>query len=390
MEFSPTKMALAVLLLSLSALTARQSDDESLDKGRRNKGHVIDSVPYVICKPGTYVIERDLKFSDRDDYAIIIKANDVTIDGAGHSLTALHGISARDVKKIKIFDLTLQELNSTGAATGLKFSDVCTLRLSDITGYGFDCVIDLENSNDVKLKQIIGVNVGSLICGSGSENVCFTDISIEDSGADKKKGAVGIRLFGSAFSLSSVNNALVNGYSYHHTGATQNALEVANIRPYAFSIENSSDFSGRNFSVSNSSVGVSVSNTSGTLDTGSSTGNAVNILLNSGTGVGSSKANLDKIRDFSVSNFSVDAGLSSAFVFHDGTTDDIKTKIAAATGTIGVLSDSSLEANTTNFNFSTSDDSQVKTSKKGKKQTEVFARIPPAFSVAHFSIGYPR
>lgn len=83
---------------------------ETCGKRKPDKTNVINDYPAVITKPGRYKFESDIVLSHKDtnDAAIIIKADNVTIDMAGHTLDMKScgrtGILVGPYKNIRIFN----------------------------------------------------------------------------------------------------------------------------------------------------------------------------------------------------------------------------------------------------------------------------------------------
>jgi len=91
-ERTKTKLVLALLALgsTLTFLAFCMADDTApgLPSGptTRTNAQPIPELPYIISEPGSYCLTRNLTHTDRYTNAIVIDANNVTIDLGGYSL----------------------------------------------------------------------------------------------------------------------------------------------------------------------------------------------------------------------------------------------------------------------------------------------------------------
>ncbi len=132
------RMLAAVLaLLAIGfARSAAACDEEQGKSGCSASGQCIGchvrGYPIVIDHPGSYRLCRDLAVPDADTTAILVTADDVTIDLGGHSISGPTvcdssgcapvgrgvGISAEDRSGLTVLDGTIRGMGNTGVMAG--------------------------------------------------------------------------------------------------------------------------------------------------------------------------------------------------------------------------------------------------------------------------------
>jgi hypothetical protein len=81
----PTWMAIAIATITLTHTTSVQRAQTAAPVIAAKS---ITRIPYVIKKPGLYILKKDLVLADANSTAILIDASDVTIDLGGRVLSS--------------------------------------------------------------------------------------------------------------------------------------------------------------------------------------------------------------------------------------------------------------------------------------------------------------
>jgi len=102
---------------------------------------VISQVPYQITRPGSYVLENSLSFSEAGGHtnAIEIKADNVTLDFAGHTLAHESGSQA-------------------GSGVLVDGTHLVTIKNGTVSNFHFGILLQSGGSNVVENMRVLGGN----------------------------------------------------------------------------------------------------------------------------------------------------------------------------------------------------------------------------------------
>ena len=172
-------VGLMALLIMVLTVTPAAADFYVIGGGGR-LGTAITTLPFVITSPGLYYLASNLTSSSPNLYAIIVGADDVTIDLNGFCLTGPgkgsgagnHGIVVAathknvEIRNGSVKDFGYEGIQSQSDCTGIR---VVGLRVRDIGNRG----IYLTGSNNLVMDCVVmdsgaGISVGlsSLVKGS--------------------------------------------------------------------------------------------------------------------------------------------------------------------------------------------------------------------------------
>jgi len=179
LEINPQMKSLFLALLAIASFAADSSGQT-----------IINSVPYTINAPGTYVLGSNLTYSSAAGAAITILSSNVTLDLGGHYLyfpgtpTSNVGVYVHNVGNVIIQNGIIAvftygvDFDRTGATALNSGNIVQNLRLTNVT-YGV--VLSTVAESIVRNNQITSLTAavgdGILISGSGGNLVSGNVIS---------------------------------------------------------------------------------------------------------------------------------------------------------------------------------------------------------------------
>lgn len=195
----------------LRPATSLESTDVKRCHKRRNRRecdrtHVISRVPYTITESGKYCIRRDLTYTGTGS-AIIVEADNVTINFANHSLflesSAATGVLAVDVEELTILNdkISTPLLSTLNTSNAIHLIEVRKARIDNIltenTFYG----LHVENSSDITetnsqhLNHYAGISANAIRI-EGSTGIKLENIYVEGVFPDPNNGGSGINFTG--------------------------------------------------------------------------------------------------------------------------------------------------------------------------------------------------
>lgn len=108
----------------------------------------IVTVPYLISEPGSYIIAQDLTYTGFGD-AILITANDVDLNGDGHTMTG----------------------NSAGAGVRVRGASGVNVHAVKVTGFDNGIYLLNAGKNTVMDNTVTGNTSGIVLVGTGNSSV---------------------------------------------------------------------------------------------------------------------------------------------------------------------------------------------------------------------------
>lgn len=172
-------------------------------------GYLINSLPYIITRPGYYYLNKNLTSSSTTQDAIQISASNVTIDLKGFAITGPNKtspyagiVNANAVHNIKIQNGTIQNfyigivIGSEQGSTGAKLSSVNVINtnkgieLLGVGNFAENCVV----SNAEGAELLNGIFINNRIDGFGVNGALFVNKSSLFNSYVSTTSDIGIRV----------------------------------------------------------------------------------------------------------------------------------------------------------------------------------------------------
>lgn len=193
-------------------------------KNRRHREcdrvHVISRVPYTITESGKYCVRRDLTYTGTGN-AIIVEADNVTINFANHSLflesPGATGIFAVDVEELTILNdkISTPAVSTFASSNAIHLINVVKARIDNIFTENTNIGVNIETSRDVFVTNSHHVNhVGSLTAAgiyiNGSADVKVDNSVFEGNSGLDQIGAPGVFILAESVNTSVTNSKFSN------------------------------------------------------------------------------------------------------------------------------------------------------------------------------------